>query len=44
MNAAGIEDDQKEKMTWGAMQYMKYGLINYSVQLSIALVTVALIL
>ena len=44
VNAAGIEDRNKGKMTWGIMQYMKYGLVNYGIQLSIALVIMAAVL
>lgn len=44
VNAAGIEDRNKGKMTWGIMQYMKYGLVNYGIQLSIALVIMSVVL
>lgn len=44
VNAAGIGDRNKGKMTWGIMQYMKYGLVNYGIQLSIALVIMSVVL
>lgn len=44
VNAAGIEDRNKGKMTWGIMQYMKYGLVNYGIQLLIALVIMSVVL
>jgi len=44
VNAAGIEEAPGEKATWGVGQYMKYGLVNYVVQLSIALIVMAIVL
>lgn len=44
VNASGIEDEQEKKMTWGVMQYMKYGFVNYCIQLSIAIFIMALVL
>lgn len=43
VNSAGIEDNGK-KVTWGVGQYFKYGLVNYVIQLSIALVVIAIVL
>ncbi|MBR4050068.1 MAG: citrate transporter [Clostridia bacterium] len=44
VNAAGIEEAPGKKATWGVAQYMKYGLLNYVVQLSIALIVMAIVL
>lgn len=44
VNAAGIEDEEEKKMTWGVMQYMKYGFVNYGIQLSIALAIMTVVL
>ena len=44
VNDAGIEDEKDTKITWGVAQYMKYGFINYGIQLSIALAIMALVL
>ena len=44
VNASGIEDEGGKKMTWGVMQYMKYGFVNYGIQLSIALAIMAVVL
>lgn len=44
VNSANIEEESGEKITWGVAQYMKYGFINYLIQLSIALITIFIIL
>lgn len=44
VNAAGIEEAPGKKTTWGVGQYMKYGLVNYVVQLSIALIVMVIVL
>ena len=44
VNAAGIEEEKGKKVSWGVMQYMKYGFINYGIQLSIALIIIAIVL
>lgn len=44
VNASGIEDEGGKKMTWGVMQYMKYGFVNYGIQLSIALAIMTVVL
>lgn len=44
INSAGIETEDGVKITWGVGNYLKYGLINYFVQLSIALILVAIVL
>lgn len=44
VNGAGIEDEQKGKITWGVSQYLKYGFVNYTIQLFIALAVIAVVL
>lgn len=44
VNYAGIEDQQERRIKWGVMEYLKYGLVNYGIQLSIALIIMALVL
>lgn len=44
VNAAGIEDESGQNASWGVGPYMKYGLVNYAVQLSIALAVMAWVL
>ncbi len=44
VNAAEIEEEGGEKVSWGAGQYLKYGFVNYAVQLSIALAVIAAVL
>lgn len=44
VNTAGIEDETSDRITWGVGQYLRYGLINYVIQISIALVVVAIVL
>ena len=44
VNAAGIETGKNKKVSWGVGQYFKYGLINYVIQLGIALITIAVVL
>lgn len=45
VNAAGLKDQNDDShVTWGARQYLKYGFVNYAIQLSIALVVISLIL
>lgn len=44
VNRAGIDDEQKSKVSWGVAQYLKYGLVNYAVQLSIALLVMLVVL
>ncbi len=41
VNLAGIEDDMQRRITWGVGNYLKYGIINYAVQLTIALIVIA---
>ena len=44
VNSAGIEEEKGGKICWGVGQYLKYGFVNYAIQLSIALVVVAIVL
>lgn len=44
VNTAGIEDQRGQRTTWGVMQYMKYGVVNYAIQLAIALIAMAIVL
>lgn len=44
VNNAGIEQESGIKTSWSVGQYLKYGLINYSIQLSIALIVIAIVL
>ena len=44
VNAASIEVEGGKKASWGAGQYLKYGFVNYAIQLSIALVVIAIVL
>lgn len=44
VNQASVEDEHNRKVIWGVAQYLKYGLVNYIVQLSIALITILVVL
>lgn len=44
VNAAGIEEEGSKGISWGVGQYLKYGFVNYGIQLFIALAVVALVL
>lgn len=44
VNSAGIEEEGGEKISWGVGQYLKYGFVNYAIQLSIALVVISVVL
>ena len=44
VNRAGIEDENNRKVNWGVAQYLKFGFINYAVQLSIALLVMLIIM
>lgn len=44
VNQAGIADEQNHRVSWGVAQYLKYGVVNYVVQLSIALLVMLLVL
>lgn len=44
VNAAEIEEDDGRKVCWGVGQYLQYGLVNYAIQLSIALAVIFVVL
>ncbi len=44
VNAAGLEEGSGNKISWGVGQYFKFGLVNYVIQLSIALAVMAIVL
>lgn len=44
VNGAGITDVDGSNTSWGVTQYMKYGFVNYAIQISIALLVMAFIL
>lgn len=44
VNAAGIEEENGKHVVWGVGQYLKYGFINYAIQLSIALTVMVVVL
>jgi len=44
VNDAGIQEENGSNVTWGVGQYMRFGLINYAIQMAIALIVIAIIL
>lgn len=44
INGANIIEEEGKVLNWGVIQYLKYGIINYGIQISIALVAMAIIL
>lgn len=44
VNKAGVEDENGTHTCWGIRQYLKYGMINYLIQITIALVMVIIVL
>ncbi len=44
VNDAGIEENKGKKISWGVLQYLKYGFVNYGIQLAIALAVIAVVL
>lgn len=44
VNDAGIEENHGEKIFWGVPQYLRYGFVNYGLQLVIALAVMAAVL
>ena len=44
VNAAGLEGEDGMKAEWGVGQYLKYGLVNYVIQITIALGVMAVVL
>ena len=44
VNAARIEDEEGKNISWGVSQYLKYGFVNYGIQITIALIVIAIVL
>lgn len=44
VNDAGIQEENDSNISWGVSQYMKFGFVNYAIQISIALIAMAIIL
>lgn len=44
VNSAEIEEEGGKKVSWGVGQYLRYGFVNYAIQLSIALAVIAVVL
>lgn len=44
INGANIIEEEGKVVNWGVSQYLKYGIINYGIQISIALAAMAIIL
>ena len=44
VNAAGLKGEDGKKAEWGVGQYLKYGLVNYVIQITIALGVMAVVL
>lgn len=44
VNVVGIEAEDGKKTSWGVDQYLKYGFVNYAIQLSIALAVISVVL
>lgn len=44
VNGADIADEFGRRINWGVAQYMKYGFMNYFIQITIALITMFIIL
>ena len=44
VNDAGIEENKGKKISWGVLQYLKYGFTNYGIQLAIALAVMVVVL
>lgn len=44
INGANIIEEEGKIVNWGVSQYLKYGIINYGIQISIALAAMAIIL
>lgn len=44
VNDAGLMENNGHTISWGILQYMKYGFVNYGIQMAIALATIAIVL
>ena len=43
INHANIVEDNNSEVHWGIAQYMKYGFVNYFIQISIALIAISIV-
>ena len=44
VTSAGIEEESGTSISWGIGQYLKYGFVNYVIQLSLAMAVMAIVL
>lgn len=44
VNESNLKEEEGNSISWGVMEYIKYGIINYSIQILIALLSMAIIL
>ena len=44
VNSARLSEENGLSVSWGAGNYLKYGIVNYAIQLSIALLMMAMVL
>lgn len=44
VNRACICDEEERQISWGILQYLPYGIVNYLIQISIALIVIAVVL
>ena len=44
VNSVGITEADGNNVSWGVAQYMKYGFINYAIQILIAFLVMAIVL
>lgn len=44
VNKAGIVDGGEQRITWGIREYLKYGIVNYFVQIAIAMAAIVYVL
>lgn len=44
VNGAKLAEEDGNVINWGVGQYFKYGLVNYAVQISVALIAIAIVL
>lgn len=44
VNGAKLAEENGNVINWGVGQYFKYGLVNYAVQISVALIVIAIVL
>ena len=41
VNDASIQEENGKSISWGVGQYMKFGFVDYAIQISIALIAMA---